>query len=119
MDILLSLLLLSVLLSLLLFLQAAGFLWQHNFLKIQSWVVIPEFVSRTFDSLTGWLLHSPRPANLDAPMGATLELQRQERLEKMEEQMVAAALRNAAVGRNRAGAADMLRPQPLVSGEFG
>lgn len=52
-------------------------------------------------------------------MGATLELQRQERLEKMEEQMVAAALRNAAVGRNRARAADMLRPQPLVSGEFG
>ena len=88
-------------------------------MKIQSLVFVPEFASRTFDRLAGWLFQSPKPANLDSPMGATLEIQRQERLEKMEEQMVAAALRNSAVGRNGAPAADMMRPQPLVSGKYG
>ncbi|XP_076435530.1 ubiquitin-associated domain-containing protein 2-like [Babylonia areolata] len=90
----------------------AGLLWQHNFLKVQSIIFVPEFVSRTTDRLAGWLFRSARPTNLDSPIGATLELQRQERLERMEEQMLAAAMRNSALGANGAGVG-MMRPQPL------
>lgn len=89
----------------------AGLLWQNNFLKIQSIVFVPEFASCSVDRLIGRFLRSRRPKNLDSPIGATLELQRQERLERMEEQMLAAALRNSTLGTN-GGPMDMMRPQP-------
>ncbi|PVD18531.1 hypothetical protein C0Q70_21080 [Pomacea canaliculata] len=89
---------------------AAGFLWHHNFLKIQSIIWIPESVSSQFDRMIGWLFKSPPPANLNTPMGATLELQRQERLERVEEQMIAAAMQNS-VAHN--GTYNLMRPQPV------
>ncbi|KAL8588268.1 hypothetical protein ACOMHN_008571 [Nucella lapillus] len=91
--------------------QTAGLLWQQNFLKIQSLVFVPRFVSRTFDGLFGRWLRSGRPRTLDSPLGATLELQRQERLERLEEQMLESALRgSSALGTE--GAMDRRLPQP-------
>ncbi|KAK7090581.1 ubiquitin-associated domain-containing protein 2-like [Littorina saxatilis] len=91
----------------------AGLLWQYNFLKIQGLVSVPECVARVFNQAVGWLLQSPRPPTLDTPIGATLEIQRQERIERMEEQMLSTALQNSAFANNGAAAAEMMRPQPL------
>lgn len=87
----------------------ASLLWQYNIMKVQSVLFMPEFVSETIVRVAGWLLDSPPPRNAGTPMGATLELQRQERLERMEEQMVQAALRNSFNAHN----GDVVRPQPL------
>lgn len=92
-------------------LQIASYLWEQNFLKIQSLICVPECISQRFDRLTSWMLNSSPPDHWDAPMGATLELQRQERLERMEDQMLTAALRNSGATINRQ---NLFHPQPLV-----
>lgn len=65
---------------------AAGLLYRWNVLKIQDWLVIPDWLARLTNLTLGRLLSSSPPA--DGPMGATLEIQRQEQMERLEHQML-------------------------------
>ncbi|ESP04824.1 hypothetical protein LOTGIDRAFT_109671, partial [Lottia gigantea] len=66
----------------------AGLLWRINFLKFQSVILIPNCVGQVFEKTIGRLLRSKPPKNIRLPMGATLELQRQEQLDRLEQQML-------------------------------
>lgn len=72
--------------DILLLTQAAGLLYRWNVLKIQDWLVIPDWLARLTNLTLGRLLSSSPPA--DGPMGATLEIQRQEQMERLEHQML-------------------------------
>uniref|UniRef100_A0A0B7AKT5 Peptidase S54 rhomboid domain-containing protein n=1 Tax=Arion vulgaris TaxID=1028688 RepID=A0A0B7AKT5_9EUPU len=86
----------------------AGLLWRFNFLMVQTLIQVPQFVGNTFDQWLGRFLESADSQVSLLPMGATLELQQRERLDKMEQQMFNAAMQ--ASRRMEIG-----RPQPLMT----
>ncbi|XP_055867755.1 ubiquitin-associated domain-containing protein 2-like [Biomphalaria glabrata] len=84
----------------------SGILWRVNFLKIQKFLQVPKLVGNQFDYCLGRFLESPVSKSLALPMGATLELQQRERMDRLEQQMMMSALqasRRVEIG----------RPQPL------
>ncbi|XP_071084627.1 ubiquitin-associated domain-containing protein 2-like [Haliotis cracherodii] len=87
-----------------------GLLWRLNFLKVKSLVVIPRCVASMLDATLGRVLQSPPPKTPELPMGATLELQRQEQLDRLEQQMVMAFQNSQPAHRPNI---DIPRPQPL------
>ncbi|KAJ8310089.1 hypothetical protein KUTeg_011954 [Tegillarca granosa] len=66
----------------------SGLLWRINFLKLQTIFRIPSFLAKIFQTVFGNVLDSPPPSEENLPMGATLELQRQERYDQLEQQMI-------------------------------
>jgi len=66
----------------------AGFMYRFNVFKIQSLVRVPNCLSRTTNFLFSWLLKSSPPRDNAVPMGATLDIQRQLRVEQLEQQMM-------------------------------
>lgn len=89
-------------------LQVAGILWRANFLMIQTALQVPVAIGNIFDKFIGRFLESADTSPSSLPMGATLELQQQERLDRIEQQMLMTAMR--ASRRMEIG-----HPQPLVS----
>lgn len=49
---------------------------------------IPSIIAKIFQTIFGNILDSPPPPEENLPMGATLELQRQERYDQLEQQML-------------------------------
>ncbi|CAL1547183.1 unnamed protein product [Lymnaea stagnalis] len=92
----------------------AGVLWRANFLKVQNVLQVPKLVGNQFDLCLGRFLESAESPKISLPMGATLELQQRERLDRIEEQMMMSALQSSR--RMEIG-----RPQPLnlAHGLFG
>ncbi|XP_041356160.1 ubiquitin-associated domain-containing protein 2-like [Gigantopelta aegis] len=88
----------------------AGLLMRVNFLKLRSIIFIPNVVAKLFSSTLGRLLESSPPKSPQLPMGATLELQRQEQLDRLEQQMVWTFQNNQQQNRNHI---EIGRPQPL------
>ncbi|XP_005093888.1 ubiquitin-associated domain-containing protein 2 [Aplysia californica] len=84
----------------------AGILWRANFLKVQAMLQVPVFVARAFEYCLGRFLESPDLQKTSLPMGATLELQQRERLDRIEQQMMASAIQ---ASRHM----DIGRPQPI------
>lgn len=89
------------------FWQLAGLLWRLNFLMVQNLIQVPRVVANTFDQLLGRFLDSTDSQVSLLPMGATLEIQQGERLDKLEQQMLAAAMQASR-------RMEISRPQPLV-----
>ena len=81
-------------------------------LKIQSFIQVPNFVAKLFNATLGRLLDtsSKTEQNLQS-FGATLDLQRQENMERLEQQLLLQSIRNSQNGRNLL----IGRPQPQVS----
>ncbi|XP_038075387.1 ubiquitin-associated domain-containing protein 2-like [Patiria miniata] len=97
----------------------SGLLYRLNVLYLQSWLRIPNPLARLSAALLGPLLRSSPPREGPLPMGATLELQRQQRMELMEQRMIMAQFRQQAQAR---GAASSVRPTisaPLGRGTAG
>ena len=76
----------------LLFPQVAGLLYRSNLYKIQSILQIPSFITSLVNKILGPLVASTVPKDEVPPMGATLELQRQQHIEQLEQQMAWAQL---------------------------
>ncbi|XP_059172742.1 ubiquitin-associated domain-containing protein 2-like [Physella acuta] len=87
----------------------AGMLWRINFLKIQNFLQVPKLVGNQFDYCLGRYLESPDSQTTSLPMGATLELQQRERLDRLEQQMMFSAIQSSR-------RMDIGRPQPLNLG---
>ena len=81
-------------------------------LKIQSFIQVPNFVAKLFNATLGRLIDtsSKTEQNLQS-FGATLELQRQENMERLEQQLLLQSIRNSQNGRNLL----IGRPQPQVN----
>ncbi|XP_033730677.1 ubiquitin-associated domain-containing protein 2-like [Pecten maximus] len=77
-----------------------GILWRNNFLKLQTALTIPKFVASVSHSILGRILESKVPPGDTTPMGATLELQRQEQMENLEQQMIWQAVQQQQQGQN-------------------
>ncbi|XP_022096642.1 ubiquitin-associated domain-containing protein 2-like [Acanthaster planci] len=71
----------------------SSLLYRLNFLHLRSWLRIPTPLTRLSAALLGPLLRSPPPREGPVPMGATLEIQRQQRMELMEQRMLLAQAR--------------------------
>lgn len=65
----------------------SGILVRKNVFWIQNWLRIPKFLAKAFHKTLGWLLYTPPPPEPSTPMGATLEIQRQQQIERLEQQM--------------------------------
>ncbi|VDI38988.1 ubiquitin-associated domain-containing protein 2-like isoform X2 [Mytilus galloprovincialis] len=65
----------------------SGLLWKANFLKVQSFR-IPTFIAKFFGCTLQKLFESSPPKDLEKPIGATREIQRQEHMEHMEQQLL-------------------------------
>lgn len=68
----------------------AGLICRWNVFRIQNWIKVPSFLSRIAAVTIKRLLNSSPPQEGTLPMGATLEIQRQQQLELIEEQMILA-----------------------------
>jgi hypothetical protein len=70
----------------------SGLLYRNNILFVQSWLRVPHPLSRLAGCSLGRLFYTPCPNDLQAPIGATLELQRLQHMERLEQQMMWAQL---------------------------
>ena len=76
---------------------------------------MPNFVSKLFSATLGRLLDSSEQVDQNLQtFGATLELQRQENLERLEHQLLMQSIRNSQNGRN----IHIGRPQPQVNNQL-
>merc|ERR1711974_307580 len=64
----------------------AGMLLRSNFLWLQNWLVVPKFLAKTSQMLFGWLIDSPAPEQ--GAIGATLEIQRSQQMEVLEQHLI-------------------------------
>ncbi|XP_064638744.1 ubiquitin-associated domain-containing protein 2-like [Lineus longissimus] len=85
----------------------SGLLYRLDLGKIQGWFKVPTRLANVAAKTLGWLLRSPPPMN-QSGMGATLEIQRQQQMERMEQQLARARQRDF---RNRG--IQIGRPQPM------
>ncbi|KAH9514642.1 Ubiquitin-associated domain-containing protein 2 [Bulinus truncatus] len=84
----------------------SGILWRVNFLKVQNFLQVPKLIGNQFDYCFGRFLESSMSSSVSLPMGATLELQQRERLDRLEQQMMISAIQASR-------RMDIGRPQPL------
>ena len=80
----------------------SGLLYRANIFYIQSWLRIPNFISRLCSNYVLPLVQSRAPDEGAVPMGATLEIQQQQRMEVLEQQMLLSQARQFSRQRNRA-----------------
>ncbi|GLH07449.1 hypothetical protein R5R35_014251 [Gryllus longicercus] len=64
----------------------AGLIYRHNILHIRRWLVVPKWLANISSISIGWLLRSGVPQ--EGAIGATLEIQRAQQLELLEQQML-------------------------------
>ncbi|KAI0214374.1 Ubiquitin-associated domain-containing protein 2 [Lamellibrachia satsuma] len=81
----------------------AGLLYRANVCKVHSILRIPAFVSLLIDKTLGPLVTSAAPKDEVPPYGATLELQRQQHIEQLEQQLAWAQLQPRPPGGNPFG----------------
>jgi len=62
---------------------AAGAWLRRDLLAVRRWLRVPRWLAAACDATLGRLLASAPP--VEGPMGATLELQRQEQMERLEQ----------------------------------
>ncbi|XP_033640620.1 ubiquitin-associated domain-containing protein 2-like isoform X1 [Asterias rubens] len=91
----------------------SGLLYRSNFLRLQSWLRIPNPLSRLAATVLGPILRSKPPGDVTLPMGATLELQRQQRMDLIEQQMMFAQARQYRQQARQRGEA--FRQRPTIS----
>ena len=76
--------------------QLSGMLYKNDVLRMQSWLRVPRPICTLAGHSLGRLFYTPCPTDLQAPMGATLELQRLQHVERLEQQMMWAQLAHQA-----------------------
>ncbi|ESO09043.1 hypothetical protein HELRODRAFT_186794 [Helobdella robusta] len=62
----------------------SGLAYYHNVILMKSWTHMPTFIAHLSENTLGHMLKSPTPRYLKRPMGATLELQRSQYMEQLE-----------------------------------
>lgn len=91
---------------------AAG-VYRLNLLGLSSWCNVPEKVAAIADCVFGWLVSSGAgPVDSGVGLGATLEIQRAQQMEALEQQMIRAQTRQAQRGGGNIMAAHRQRLVP-------
>ncbi|XP_068685422.1 ubiquitin-associated domain-containing protein 2-like [Montipora capricornis] len=94
--------------------MVAGIIYRFNIFRVQQWLKLPEFAMAAVSRMLGDTFSSATPSTQSYPMGATLEIQRQQQIEHYEQQALTAArmghLRNRGPARVGQGYADVLVP---------
>ncbi|GFQ68898.1 ubiquitin-associated domain-containing protein 2 [Trichonephila clavata] len=91
----------------------AGVICRWNFLHVVDIVKVPKIIAKCFGTCLGWILDSSPPAENAVPMGATLEIQRHQQLEMMEQQLLLSRARDA---RDRGNAGRFHNRQQMAQG---
>ncbi|KAF8792379.1 Ubiquitin-associated domain-containing [Argiope bruennichi] len=76
----------------------AGVICRWNFLHVLDIIKVPKFIAKCFGACLGWILDSSPPVENSVPMGATLEIQRQQQLDLMEQQLLLSRARESRGG---------------------
>lgn len=66
----------------------AGIIWRYNVFQIQNWLYIPKILTQVFSATIGRVISSSPPQEGILPMGATLEIQRLQQMELLEQQIL-------------------------------
>ena len=72
--------------------QISGLLYHNHVLWVDQWLQVPSVVASVTHKLVGGVFATAPPPNLNQPMGATLEIQRAQHIEQLEQQMAWAQL---------------------------
>lgn len=67
--------------------QIAGVVCHFNIFYVKRWLTVPRAISSVYSRIFGNLFHSPAPDNAEGLQGATLEIQRQIRMDELDQQM--------------------------------
>ncbi|PSN56710.1 Ubiquitin-associated domain-containing protein 2 [Blattella germanica] len=70
----------------------AGLMYRYNVLYLRRWFVVPRWLARLSNMSVGWLLRSGAPQ--EGAIGATLEIQRAQQLEMLEQQVLLSRARD-------------------------
>lgn len=65
----------------------AGVVCHFNIFYVKRWLTVPRAISSVYSRIFGNLFHSPAPDNAERLQGATLEIQRQIRMDELDQQM--------------------------------
>merc|ERR1739836_361236 len=71
----------------------SAILVKQNWLWIQNWFVVPKIIGDLTQKIFGWLIDSSAPTE-SGPMGATLEIQRSQQMEAIEQHMQRQQVKN-------------------------
>jgi hypothetical protein len=73
-------------------LQVAGLMYRYNVLYMRRWFLVPRWLAKLSSMSVGWLLRSGAPQ--EGAIGATLEIQRAQQLEILEQQVLLSRARD-------------------------
>lgn len=73
-------------------LQVAGLMYRYNILYLRRWFLVPRWMAKLSSMSVGWLLRSGTPQ--EGAIGATLEIQRAQQLEMLEQQVLLSRARD-------------------------
>ncbi|XP_067006837.1 ubiquitin-associated domain-containing protein 2 [Anabrus simplex] len=98
----------------------AGLVYRYNVLYVQRWFLIPKWLARLSNMSVGWLLRSGAPQ--EGAIGATLEIQRAQQLELLEQQVLLNRARDVRRQQGQGFAETLVGPDnyfPNENGMFG
>nr|CAD7590212.1 unnamed protein product [Timema genevievae] len=97
--------------------MAAGLMYRYNVLYLRRWFVIPRWLARLSNVTLGWLLRSGAPQESD--IGATLEIQRAQQLELLEQQVLLNRARDVRTQQGQGFAETLVGPDNYWPNENG
>ena len=68
-------------------LKIAGMVCHYNIFHVKRWLTVPPAISSICSRIFGKIFHSAAPENADGLQGATLEIQRQIRMDALDQQL--------------------------------
>nr|CAD7196854.1 unnamed protein product [Timema douglasi] len=96
---------------------AAGLMYRYNVLYLRRWFVIPRWLARLSNVTLGWLLRSGAPQ--ESAIGATLEIQRAQQLELLEQQVLLNRARDVRTQQGQGFAETLVGPDNYWPNENG
>jgi hypothetical protein len=67
-------------------------MYRYNVLYLRRWLLVPQWLAKLSSMSVGWLLRSGTPQ--EGTIGATLEIQRAQQLEMLEQQVLLSRARD-------------------------
>jgi len=95
----------------------AGLMYRYNMLYLRRWFLVPRWMAKLSSMSVGWLLRSGAPQ--EGTIGATLEIQRAQQLEMLEQQVLLSRARDVRRQQGQGFAETLVGPENYWPNENG
>jgi membrane associated rhomboid family serine protease len=95
----------------------AGLMYRYNVLYLRRWFLVPRWMAKLSSMSVGWLLRSGAPQ--EGAIGATLEIQRAQQLEMLEQQVLLSRARDVRRQQGQGFAETLVGPENYWPNENG